>query len=158
MADSPYWNSPASTDTFTLRDLSVTDSTLLDVGGGSCSPELSAAGGCYRRPPGTRRWHSSRPADSGTSSCSPTPPSKSSGFMVATDVAIYFCDPKSPWQRHLREHQQALEVLSAQVERPLSVRPARPRRHRAKAQHQTPQDSGLQHPSCYTGQDRCAHR
>jgi transposase-like protein len=29
---------------------------------------------------------------------------------------------------------------------------------RAEAQHEASQDFRLQHPGCYTGQDRCAHR
>ena len=57
-----------------------------------------------------------------------------------------------------REHEQAPEAVPAQEDRPFGVRSSRPRPDRAEAQHETPQDSRLQHPGCYTGQDRCAHR
>ena len=33
-------------------------------------------------------------------------------FTIATDIAVYFCDPKHPWQRLQREYERAVETLS----------------------------------------------
>jgi IS30 family transposase len=84
-------------------------------------------------------------------------------FTVATDVSVYFCDPKSPWQRGTSENTNRL------------LRQYLPRRTGLSVYDQTDldlialklntrprktlgYDPRLQHPGCYTGQDRCAHR
>jgi IS30 family transposase len=35
-------------------------------------------------------------------------------LSAATGVRVYFCDPHSPWQRYLREHQRAAAAVSAE--------------------------------------------
>jgi len=70
-------------------------------------------------------------------------------FSVATDVAVYFCDPKSPWQRATSENTNRLLRQYLPRKTDLSVlRPRRPRPDRAKAQHPTPQDPPIQYPGC----------
>ncbi len=40
-------------------------------------------------------------------------------FTLATDVAVYFCDPQSPWQRRLeREHQRSSATVLPQGHQP----------------------------------------
>ena len=44
--------------------------------------------------------------------------------QVAADIAIYFCDPHSPWQRaHQREHQRAAAAVLPEGHRPVGATP-----------------------------------
>jgi hypothetical protein len=80
-------------------------------------------------------------------------------FTVATDVRVYFCDPKIPWQRATSENTNRLLRQYLPRKSDLSVYDQHDLDLIApKAQHPTPQDPSLQHPGCYTGTDRCAYR
>ena len=71
-------------------------------------------------------------------------------FTVATDVvAVYFCDPKSPWGSvpRTRTPTGCCDSTSAQRDRPLGTQPQGPRCDSAKAKHPPPQqDPRLPHP------------
>ena len=80
-------------------------------------------------------------------------------FTVATDVSVYFCDPKSPRQRGSSENTNRLLRQYLPRRTDLSVYDQDNLELIAlKLNTQAPQDFRLQHPGCYTGQDRCAHQ
>ena len=56
-------------------------------------------------------------------------------FTVETGVQIYFCDPKSPWQRGKQREQNGLLRQDPPKARPLPSHTARARCHRSVAQH-----------------------
>ena len=68
-------------------------------------------------------------------------------FSLATDMAVYFCDPHSPWQslaaRLEREHQWTAAPVLCERHRPIRPQRRRPRRGRGRTEHPTPQNPQL---------------
>ena len=64
-------------------------------------------------------------------------------FSLATDVAVYFCDPHSPWQRGSNENTNGLLRQYFPKGTDLSVHTAGDLRCRGRTQHPTPQNTGL---------------
>ena len=85
------------------------------------------------------------------------------GFAMATDMAVYFCEPASPLAaRHEREHQRTATAVPPEALRPQHARPGRPDDDRRRAQRPAPQGTRLGHPGrtndCFTRHDMTAGR
>ena len=79
-------------------------------------------------------------------------------FTVATDVAVYFCDPKPLAARHEREHQRPAPSVLPEEDRPLGLQPSRPGRGRCSAEQQAAQDPRLPDACRYAGRGCCIDR
>ena len=69
-------------------------------------------------------------------------------FTVATDVAVYFCDPKSPWQRGTSENTNRLLRQYLPRKTDLSVYDQADLDYRAEAPR-APQDFRLSTPAAH---------
>ena len=68
-------------------------------------------------------------------------------FSVKTGVDVYFCDPRSPWQRGLeREHQRIASPVLPQGPKPRGDHPRAPRRGRRAAQRPAAKDARVSDP------------
>jgi len=78
-------------------------------------------------------------------------------LSVESGVAVYFCDPPSPWQpRQQREHQRCAALVLPQDLRLLQHYPGPAQCGRAPAQRSTAQDAGVRDARRYPRARRCA--
>jgi hypothetical protein len=80
-------------------------------------------------------------------------------FTVATDVSVYFCDPKSTWQRGTSENTNRLLRQYLPRRTDFSVYSQHDLDLIALKLNTRPRKTlGYKHPGCYAGQDCCAHQ
>ena len=64
-------------------------------------------------------------------------------FTLATDVAVYFCDPRNPWHRAQTRTPTACCASTSPRDRPVGSQPGRPRRGGGRARHPAAQDARI---------------